>query len=227
MPASRITGSARDPSAVTGRAQGLETHAPEPSLVVDWDGTVTVRDVGELVMLEFGDRDVFEQVEAELGNSLNHNELIALEFGTVRASLTDVVDFVLREARIRPGFHELAKTQSPLVVSGTFHELIEPVLAREGLDLDLRANRLDPRTDGWRVVFRTTKDCGECGEPCKRAELPAGEVVYVGDGYYDRCAALAANRVFARDGLARYLDRRGVPYEPFVDFHDVAAALAD
>jgi 2-hydroxy-3-keto-5-methylthiopentenyl-1-phosphate phosphatase len=197
-----------------------------PSLVVDWDGTVTERDVGELVMLEFGDRDVFDQVEAELGDALNHNELIALEFGTVRAPLKEVVDFVLREARIRPGFHELAVAQSPLVVSGTFHELIEPVLAREGIEVELRANRLNPLASGWRVLFRSTEDCDECGEPCKRAELPAGEVVYVGDGYYDRCAALAADRVFARAGLADFLDQARVRYERFEDFHDVAAALA-
>ena len=32
-------------------------------------------------------------------------------------------------------------------------------------------------------------------------------------------------RVFARDGLAHYLSRRGVPYEGFSDLTDVAAAL--
>ncbi len=176
-------------------------------------------------MLEFGDRKVFERVERELGRTLNHNELIALEFETVRAPLTDVVDFVVREARIRPGFRELVERFKPLVVSGTFHELIEPVLVREGIEVELRANRLDPRSDGWQVVFRSTVDCVECGEPCKRAELPAAEVAYVGDGYYDRCAALAADRVFARAGLADYLDEVGVAYEPFEDFRDVAAAL--
>jgi 2-hydroxy-3-keto-5-methylthiopentenyl-1-phosphate phosphatase len=50
-------------------------------------------------------------------------------------------------------------------------------------------------------------------------------VVYVGDGYSDRCAAQAADRVFARRALARYLDERGVAYEPFEDFHEVDRAL--
>jgi 2-hydroxy-3-keto-5-methylthiopentenyl-1-phosphate phosphatase len=176
-------------------------------------------------MLEFGDREVFEAVEAELGRTLTHNELIAREFGTIHAPLEEVVSFVLREARIRRGFRQFAERYRPLVVSGTFHELIEPVLAREGLDVELRANRLDPRPGGWKVMFRTTDDCGRCGEPCKRAELPAGEVAYVGDGYYDRCAALAAGRVFARAGLADYLEAVGVSYEPFEDFFDVAAGL--
>ena len=50
-------------------------------------------------------------------------------------------------------------------------------------------------------------------------------MIFVGDGYSDRCAALAADRVFARDGLAGYLDERGVHYEPFEDFEQLGALL--
>ena len=49
--------------------------------------------------------------------------------------------------------------------------------------------------------------------------------MYVGDGYSDRCVALAADRVFARDGLVDYLERKGVAYEPFEDFAQLGAAL--
>jgi len=49
----------------------------------------------------------------------------------------------------------------------------------------------------------------------------------VGDGYSDRCAALAADRVFATAGLARYLAERGIPFEPFSDFNDLSRALAN
>jgi 2-hydroxy-3-keto-5-methylthiopentenyl-1-phosphate phosphatase len=177
-------------------------------------------------VLEFGDPEVFERTEAVLGSGLTHDEVLALEFGTVRAPLAEVVEFVVREARIRPGFHELVERYDPLVVSGTFHELIEPVLARESVEIEVLANRLDPRSDGWRVRPRNDLMCDACGEGCKRAALPEGEVVYVGDGYSDRCAALAADRVFARDGLAEYLDARGFAYTPFDDLTDVVAGLA-
>jgi 2-hydroxy-3-keto-5-methylthiopentenyl-1-phosphate phosphatase len=93
------------------------------------------------------------------------------------------------------------------------------------VQVTLLANRLEPRPDGWRVLPRTVVRCDQCGEACKRAALPPGDVVYVGDGYSDRCASLAATRVFARDGLARYLDQRGVAYEMFGDLDDVRAAL--
>jgi len=100
------------------------------------------------------------------------------------------------------------------------------VLEREGVRLDVLANRVDARPQGWVVEFRDEAACATCGEPCKRGSLAGEPYVYVGDGYSDRCAALAADRVFARDALARHLDELGVAYEPFGDLHDVAAALA-
>jgi 2-hydroxy-3-keto-5-methylthiopentenyl-1-phosphate phosphatase len=106
------------------------------------------------------------------------------------------------------------------VISSGFHELIEPLLEREGvLDfVELRANRVEARPDGWRVHYRVSEVCEVCGEPCKRGDLPDGPVVYAGDGYSDYCAALAADRVYATGSLARYLDERVVAYEPLTDF---------
>jgi len=48
----------------------------------------------------------------------------------------------------------------------------------------------------------------------------------VGDGYSDRCAALAAERVFARDGLAEWLCSERVAFERFDDLGDVLEAMA-
>jgi 2-hydroxy-3-keto-5-methylthiopentenyl-1-phosphate phosphatase len=134
---------------------------------------------------------------------------------------------------VRRGFRELvelarAQGWEVLVLSSGFHELIEPVLAREGVAADVLANRLDPRATGWRVLWRDEAVCAVCGEACKRRALPVpGRIVYVGDGFSDRCAALASDRVFATKGLATYLEERGVAYEPFGDFCDVVAALRD
>jgi 2-hydroxy-3-keto-5-methylthiopentenyl-1-phosphate phosphatase len=198
-------------------------------LVLDFDGTVTAIDTLHLVLEEFGDREIYARVEDALGQTMTLNQVIAAEFLTVTTPLGEVVDWLLENARIRPGFAELARAQKPLIVSSGFHETIEPLLAREGVlsAVELRANRLDPRPDGWRVLFRTNHSCDTCGEPCKRQDLPQqdGEVVFAGDGYSDRCAALAADRVFARDGLAEWLRGEGVAFEPLTDFHELAARL--
>jgi len=194
-------------------------------LVLDWDGTVTEVDSLHLVLEQFGDPDVYRESEEALGRKLTLHEVIAVEFATVTAPVEEVVEWLLGVVRIREGFGELVDGRRPTVISAGFHELIEPVLERERVRVELHANRLDPRPDGWRVRWRDEASCAVCGEPCKRGALDGAPYVYVGDGYSDRCAALGAERVFARDGLARYLSAEGMPFEPFETLRDVDAAL--
>jgi 2-hydroxy-3-keto-5-methylthiopentenyl-1-phosphate phosphatase len=194
-------------------------------VVVDWDGTITVRDSLVQVIHEFGDPSLLAELEPRVGVDLTLHEEIALEFAAITAPLEDVVAWVRENVQVRPGLAQLA-TLEPLVISAGFHELIEPVLAREGVELEVLANRVDARSEGWRVRFRDETACATCGEPCKRGSLAGEPYVYVGDGYSDRCAALAADRVFARDALAAHLDRLSVAYQRFDDLTDVVAELA-
>lgn len=202
-------------------------NADEPRLVLDWDGTCTEIDTLWLVLERFGDYGVFKRAGEQLmRGEISYRELMELEFSTVKdARLDEVTEWLSTAARIRPGFHELVGHYDPLVLSSGFEELIRPLLAREGVEVELIANRLDPRPDGWRVLWNRDKPCEVCGDWCKRGGLPEGRFVYVGDGYSDRCPALAAERVFARAGLADYLAREGRPYEPFEDLFDVLRAL--
>ena len=191
---------------------------------MDWDGTVTVRDSLVQVIHRFGDPDLLAELEPRVGVDLTLHEEIALEFAAITAPLDEVVSWVLGHVRVRPGLPQLAQLR-PTIVSAGFRQLIEPVLAREGVELDVLANDVEARPGGWVVRFRDEAVCAACGEPCKRGSLAGEPYAYVGDGYSDRCAALAAARVFARDSLARHLDGQGVAYEPFEDLRDVAAAL--
>jgi 2-hydroxy-3-keto-5-methylthiopentenyl-1-phosphate phosphatase len=193
-------------------------------VVLDWDGTVTVDDSLVQVIHTFGDPKLLAELEPRVGVDLTLHEEIALEFAAITAPLDEVVRWVVQHVEVRPGLHELA-AHEPTVISAGFHELIEPVLAREGVELEVFANRVHAGPDGWRVRFRDETACATCGEPCKRGGLAGEPYVYVGDGYSDRCAALAADRVFARDSLATHLDRLGVAYERFGDLGDVVAAL--
>ena len=208
----------------------------ERVLVVDFDGTITERDLLDEIARTFGDEGVYREVDEGLDErKLSLHEVLRREFEPVRAPLGDVVAWVLEHARVRPGFRELVAVAERegwrvVVVSSGFRELIEPVLEREGLaHLPLVSNSVDPDPQGWRVRFHDEDECGTCGEPCKRSTVTAladgAEVVYVGDGYSDRCAAELADRVFARRGLARYLEERGVVFEPFEDFYDVTRRL--
>jgi HAD superfamily phosphoserine phosphatase-like hydrolase len=196
-------------------------------LVLDWDGTVTEMDTLHMVIARFGDLEAFHALEEEIGRRLTLREVIAAEMRTVTASLDEVVAFLLAAATVRSGFSRLVAAYDPLVVSAGFHELIAPVLRRESISVRVVANRVEAHPDGWRAFFPDTAVCDVCGERCKRAAV-AGHTAftYVGDGVSDRCVALAASRVFARDGLARWLDEQGIPFEPFVDFDGLLRDLA-
>ena len=196
-------------------------------LVLDWDGTVTVRDTLWMLMERFGSRDVFARTEDGLGTALSLREVIDVQMRTITVPLDEAVAFLLAEARVRQGFAGLARRYEPAILSSGFHETIGPILAREGVALEVVANSVEARPDGWRVRWNGDTACAVCGDFCKRRLLPAvtGPIVYVGDGYSDRCAALAADRVFARHGLADYLAAHDHPFEPFETFDDVAAAL--
>ncbi|HEY4977491.1 MAG TPA: haloacid dehalogenase-like hydrolase [Gaiellaceae bacterium] len=199
-------------------------------LVIDWDGTVTVADTMDLIVREFGDAelvdrfsDAFIDDSKPLPVTLQH--VVESEMATIKAPLAEVVEWLIEKVELRPGFVELAGRERPLLLSSNIRQLIQPVLEHYGIEADLLANELVSDGEaGWRVRF-DGELCPVCGERCKRPKLPSGEVVYVGNGYSDRCPALASARVFARCGLARYLDAVGAPYEPFGDFHQIASAL--
>jgi len=197
-------------------------------LIVDWDGTITERDSLLMVLEQFGDWDECEQLGEDLfAGKITLREEIERQFATVDAQKDEVVAWVVDNVRVRPGLPELAALH-PLVVSSGFHELIDPVLEREGVGVELQANRIEARPDGWRPIWRELPVCTVCGQPCKRSSFPStGQVVYVGDGYSDRCGALAADRVFARRGLAAYLDEQGIPYERFDDLNQIVRALEE
>jgi 2-hydroxy-3-keto-5-methylthiopentenyl-1-phosphate phosphatase len=200
------------------------------TLILDWDGTVTVDDTLILALREFGNWQVYLEAAAALARGeITLHEEIRRDAESIRTPIEEVVAWLVEHLELRPGFHELAETHRPVIVSSNFRQLIEPILAREGVELEVRANDVEWEPRGWRATFRNGEVCGTCGEPCKRADVTSadanGGVVYVGDGYSDRCAAQAADRIFARDGLARYLDEQRVAYMPFDDLHDVARSL--
>ena len=206
------------------------------TLVVDFDGTITQEDVLDEIARTFGDDEVYREVDEALDrNGITLHEVLRREFEPVRALLGEVLEWVHANASIRPGFRELvelarARGWRVVVVSSGFRQLIEPMLERAGIQgLELVSNEVDPDPEGWRITFFDESRCEVCGEACKRTTVRSmvdgGEVVYVGDGYSDRCAAEDADLVFARRGLAAYLAERGVPFEPFDDFFQIAKKL--
>ena len=194
-------------------------------LVLDWDGTCTVRDSLVAAIHALGDPSVYDDNFQQRFGS--YGAALAAEIATLRVTAEEAAAWAVANVELRAGFHELVDRYRPLIVSSGLPQLIPPVLEREGVDVEVRSNDAEPSPDGWRVIFRDEGVCPVCGDKCKRRSLPEGRpLVFVGDGWSDRCASLAADRVFARTGLAAYLDEQGAAYEPYESLFDVAAALS-
>ena len=122
------------------------------ALVLDWDGTVTEVDTLHMVNERFGDPEVFAALEDELGRRLTLDEAIAREIATVTAPIDDVVAYLLEHVRLRAGFRALVEAYDPLIVSAGFHELIDPILEREGVRARVVANNVTADPAGWRAT---------------------------------------------------------------------------
>ncbi len=209
-------------------------------IICDFDGTVTARDTNSALAKRFAP-EAFSRVEGRLASrELTLREVLSAEFADMQVSLEEVLEEALR-IPFRDGFAEFLDAAERagarvLLLSSGFREIIEPMLARDGLGdrVPLVANSISFGDDGGTIAWRELPTCDLCDEPCKRHDVArlrdqhaaSGEtVVFVGDGMSDRCGAESADRVFARDGLARYLDDRDHDYEAWDDFRDIARAL--
>jgi HAD superfamily phosphoserine phosphatase-like hydrolase len=136
-----------------------------------------------------------------------------------------------------------------LVASDGLTFYIERLLAAAGLDVPFTANRLrfvdgalvpefasggpEVAMSGGRVARAAAgapTGCGRCGN-CKGAALEAARAsgryarrIVIGDGYSDRCAAGAADRIYAKDDLLDYCRAHGIPARPFATLAEVARA---
>ena len=205
------------------------------AVVTDFDGTVTKRDVAELLLREFTG-DAWLEIERQHA-TIGTRETLRREFDLVRATQQEVLSAAERLAELDPTFPPFLAfcRQNGIsieIVSEGFDAYLEHLLRRWGLDLPFRTNHAEFR-DGRLVLTHPHEDpqCRLCGT-CKMGrvlELRAGgyRVAYVGNGTSDICPALEADLVFAKDDLERLCREHGRDHVPFRDFADVQRRLAD
>jgi 2-hydroxy-3-keto-5-methylthiopentenyl-1-phosphate phosphatase len=206
------------------------------AILCDFDGTALSFDLGDQVALHFAGEASYQAAEDGFrAGEYGFGTLLRKVFAPIAASRDEIASFAVERAAWRPGFEEFlgacARAGRPfLIVSAGLDAYIEPVVA--GLPpslrahLEVRANRADCSPDGMAVAFHGP-DCGFCGA-CKGLVVEelrrAGhKVVVLGDGAGDRCAAAAADFVFAREGssLVRWCEERGIAHRVFATFHEV------
>jgi len=208
------------------------------AVVCDFDGTALTEDLGDKVSRHFAGYRAWRAAEDQYrAGAFTFGTLLQRIFEPITASREEIADFARRNAVLRPGFDRLVGAcrsagRPFLLCSAGLDVYIEPVLERlpEPLrsHVEVRANRADCSPEGMAVSFHPVPEddgCGNCGF-CKGAVVrelrTAGhKVVVCGDGTADRCAADAADFVFATGRLVAYCRTRGIAHRPFDDFHEV------
>ena len=181
---------------------------------------------------------VWDDLEPLLrSGELTVEQAMEQQFATVTAPHDQVIELVMSHAGTREGFTDLVRWAEDnghrlVVMSAGFRCVIDEVLDGLGMGhLEVVANDAVFTADGCTLVWNEDRGdtCHLCGRKCKRHAInerfEGEKLVYVGDGISDRCASLLADLVFARDGLAEWLDIEQVPYVPYDDFHDVLRVL--
>ncbi len=207
------------------------------AFVCDFDGTVAPVDIGARFIHRFdrgGAAAIGVALERWRRGEIGHRELTRVECQALAVTAEEAAAFGegfsldpsfggFVEAATRAGHHvEIA--------SEGFDFYIGALLHREGLGaVPFTANRLRFQDGRVRPEFPHAGGCGACGN-CKGARVGearrrAGTVVFVGDGFSDRCGARAADRVMARDDLLDWCRAEALPVEPFVGFAELARRL--
>ena len=209
-------------------------------ILCDFDGTATALDSNVFLSERFAP-NIFLEVERKLlEGEMTLRQVLTAELGAMTDGHDAIVKAAVEGIPMRAGFDRFVRESQArgdrfVLLSAGFRQVIEPMLAGWGIEsgLPLIANDVSFDERGGRITWREQPVCVLCGEQCKRSEVdelraeePGRSVIYIGDGFSDRCGAEAADRIFARDNLAAYLDAGGTPYTWFDDFHEIAEVLA-
>ena len=211
----------------------------QPTVFLDFDGTITRQDVTDAILEAFADpawRAIEEQWQAD---RIGSRECLAAQIALVTATPAQV-NRLLDGIDVDPGFTTVidvcaARAAPVYIVSDGFDYCIDRILGRPALNRAkgrlprVISSRLRPDGGRWRAAFPHPRrpcphGCATC-KPAAMQRLRGADtiVVFAGDGLSDRHAAAAADIVFAKDALAVFCARAAIPYRPF----DTLARVAD
>ena len=202
---------------------------------IDFDGTITIDDVG----YNFFKRFAFGKAE-EIVRKYRRGEISAVECLKMECEIynenpapADKIDDFIDSQELTAGFLEFvefcqANRIKLTVLSAGFDFYIDPILDKHGLGhlkvYDTPTVIKDGRICPDFIYYDETscKLCANCkGKRIKEIAAKDEITIFVGDGHSDSHGALAADLVFAKSYLAEYLDKEKADYFKYNDFFDV------
>lgn len=207
-------------------------------LVIDFDGTITDKDIGDEVCDRFADPSWKEIDAAWVRNEISLPEAQRQMWALARAGREEAVAYARKVGHRRPGLHGLLERVGALggeawLASGGFDFYVEALLADDAALLKRRYYNHTRFEDGRILVEfpHQALACDRCavckGKVCDLARQIARRVIFVGDGSSDRCAVGKADTLFAVAGgvLDTHCAALGAAAVRFSDLAEVARQI--
>jgi 2,3-diketo-5-methylthio-1-phosphopentane phosphatase len=200
-------------------------------VLCDFDGTISTTDVGNRMFVKFAGDGWDRVVQRWKDGLIGSRDCLIEECSLTRATPERVRRFALTR-RIDPHFKPFVRfcrdhKIDVMILSDGLDFYIDTLLEKYGLahlpcfanHLEFRGDRLIPEFPYFELGCR---QCGNCkGYHVRKYQQEGRIVIYVGDGFSDRCGVREADHVFAKGDLGQYCQEHGIEYRPFDDFRDV------
>ena len=196
-----------------------------PVIFCDFDGTLARRDVGYHMYHRFTDGRCDELIPGWKSGALSTRECLRRESAMFRGTPDEVFAFL----------DTFELNSVPLhIISDGLDLYIDHLLVKHGVtDIPVICNHGRLEEGGLVVEFPHPDPCNTGGGVCKgdrireyrRGQKGPITVIFIGDGLSDIDAIGECDLLFAKKDLARYCDRRNIPYTCFDTFFDVTREL--
>lgn len=215
-------------------------EAKKFKIFTDFDGTVSIKDVGEEIFRKFASEKKVNPVISDLLNdkitSMDCWLALCSYASPVNQNLLD--EFILMQ-KIEDTFTDFVRFCNQnefelFVLSDGFDYYIRRILGREGFqDLKVFANNWMITGSGKIIPeFPFYDDHIKNSANCKRNHIinNSGDddyTVFIGNGNSDKDAAEFCDFIFAKDALLRYCEKERITFFPFNNFADVIQKLTE
>lgn len=206
-------------------------------VLCDFDGTITDEDIGFSIIKTFAGPGWEKIEEAYQRGEKGSREALLEIFALTRVSEQTLTQFVENHFRVDPVFPSFVDFcrragVAVTVLSDGFDFYIDLMFRKFQVDVPYFANTLRVVDCSLHAGFpHSSADCGACGN-CKvnfaqQVKQKGTRIVYIGDGYSDKCVSGLADVLFAKGVLAEHCRLEGTPYYPFAGFEDILTVCRD
>lgn len=201
--------------------------------VSDFDGTMTLRDVGDHLLLHYGFADR-RTIEESYSLKVKVEDFMKRAFAGAALTENVIADFVRARVKARPGLREFilyCETAGvPFeIASGGVDLYADPFFSKHGVKVKSFFGRARVVKGGIRITYpflRRTNLSAFKASRVARFRRAGYRVIFFGDGPNDLKAAALADKVYATGRLLKLCRERGIPASPLLSYARAAAFIA-